>query len=221
MKVPLNGGQALTKKISNAGHVNDLASEGYYFYVAYDRNTNDKTVGKYNMNLELVDTLTYIPAIDNNITYISCIAHYEGNYFVVGNGLKLAMCEYTNSKLHELTRFNLDDSKLNRPLYSNKSGQGIYIKDEYLYKIFSYSILKSDPFVANAVAQYRLVKENGRIINTVFEGSYYCDNTSMELFELEDMVVSPNNSTRFYISTNERYYNQDQNDRIIEVQLTK
>lgn len=212
------------------GHGNDCAFYKNNYFIAMGcqkfKTTDIKCLNK---SLNHVATYSYVPMSSGTpLEYISCIAYLTGDYFVVGAGLRYAVCHIneTAKTLNEVSRFNINkdeaETYLSRGSIFERLGQGIFCIGQNFYKLFSYRSPNAgnSPIKYNDLAVFKMPGSFPYSGEVSFIGCYSCDRPEKDYFELESLA-SPDNGNTFYIAANvKETYATKQKDSIYSATLS-
>ena len=132
---------------------------------------------------------------------ISCIAHIVNNYFFLGKGSTIYVCEKNNSKM------TFDIVKNSTIITLPKSGtvlanwinQGMYCRTDKLYKIYSERVSQSEQIKRNYIAVYNLTGTRPYYTGASLSAVYSCNRDEKFLFEVQSIDVSTSGEIRIAI----------------------
>lgn len=220
------GSYLTVSKNRGLGHGNDCAFyDSDYFIAQGGGTTNSIKIKRLNNSLSHVATYEYkaMDAGDNKLPSISCIAHLNSNYFVLGKGSKFAVCllDEKNNQFVEKSRFHLKDSDMKsftRPGCS-RNGQGIYCTGNKLYKVYSYNN-SSNIVQQNDIAVFTMPGTSPSFsgaasLNTI----YSCDRTNKAFFEIESISSPDSGKTMFMLANVKESTGSNESDKIYNITL--
>lgn len=223
--IGVSGTDIYTKSNLDLVHGNDCTFYDGKYFIAPGGKVGNKVIKAYELdNGKWVGagSYTYMPMTSKDIQFpalpkVSAIAHISGKYFILGEELKVSVCELdTKTKqFNEFSRFGLDTSDKSKLVRDNctRKYQGIYYKNKKLYKVFSYQ--NKAKIAWNDVAVFDLKGTTPSFNGTTLNASYTCDNASLNTFELEGIASYGGN---MYVYANVKE-NATQKDSIYSVTL--
>lgn len=213
-------------------HANDCAFyKGNYFIAMGSKDDLITDIKCFDKSLERIATYSYVPMSgETPLDRISCIVYLTGDYFVVGAGLKYAVCRIneTAKTFNEISKLNINKDEADvylfrfRGINYERRGQGIFCIGQNFYKIFSYIDPRAgnSPIKHNDLAVFKMPGSLPYSGVMSFIGCYSCDRPTKDYFELESLA-SPDNGTTFYIAANVKEANATkQKDSIYSATLS-
>lgn len=183
----------------NIGHANDGAYfNEQYFFATGGGKTKSKIIRCYGMDLKHYGDYTFASDKSDDI---SCIAHIVNNYFFLGKGSTIYVCEKNNSKM------TFDIVKNSTIITLPKSGtvlanwinQGMYCRTDKLYKIYSERVSQSEQIKRNYIAVYNLTGTRPYYTGASLSAVYSCNRDEKFLFEVQSIDVSTSGEIRIAI----------------------
>lgn len=193
---------ASTKELVHTGDIKNVIMHGndcaYYkgdYYIVCG--SNSKKIKCYDSTFNYKKTYTFVPKSTylhgNDISQISCIAHYKESKFILGYGSDLAICNLEEDRFSEIYRIELNENQVigikMRGGTESCSGQGIYCKNNELYKVYSFVPTGQEHSKLNTIAVFEIPDENHSDKTSPaiasLSASYTCDRPEKTTFEIE------------------------------------
>lgn len=181
---------------TNLKHANDCTYYNGNYYVVTSRN---KEIYAFDQN-SLLKTHTYEYRGSYLGDAITCISHISDDFFLLGNGNRVAVCRmYTTidpsltGGFVDETNFTLDkDSGTNPATLDTETGltrQGMFVEYDHLYKV--YGKKKNEEINKNYIAKWSLTGPSPSYTGCTLLGLYDQESSNTKRFEMQSISAIP------------------------------